>query len=104
MSKAFLEYAFIFDPVDTWQHLFEFEQDLAKFFNERNLQAEILETVGGQSGRRVIVITKKEMIKIPESEPEVKPDKVSTSKKRLKAFSKDKDKKGRFVKHGRPSG
>jgi len=87
VSKAFLEYAFIFDPVDTWQHLHQFEQDLAKFFDEHNLQAEVLDTVGGQKGRRVIVITPKEEIKIP---PSVKKGKPKSASKRLKEMGKKK--------------
>jgi hypothetical protein len=58
--KVFLEYSFLFDAVDTWQHLYQFESDLAKFFSERGLEAEIIKTVEGQaSGRRILAISKK---------------------------------------------
>jgi len=97
--KAFLEYAFIFDPVDTWQHLYQFEQDLGKFFEERNLEAEILETVGGQSGRRVIVIKPKVVIPTMEEQK----DKVTTSKKRLKSLGRNRA-KGKFTKEQNETG
>jgi hypothetical protein len=58
---AFLEYSFIFDPVSTWQHLSQFEGDLADFFRAHGLEAEILNPVGGQVGRRILLIKKIEM-------------------------------------------
>jgi len=98
--KAFLEYAFIFDPAETWAHLYEFEGDLAKFFDEHGFEAEVLQTVSEQSGRRVFVIKKKEtMIPTEEStEEEPETSKVSTSIKRLKAIGRDRDSKGKFRK------
>jgi hypothetical protein len=55
---AFLEYSFIFDPVDTWSNLSQFEGQLAQFFMMHGLEAEIVPTVGGQSGRRIMSIKK----------------------------------------------
>lgn len=56
---AFLEYTFMFEPSGTWPHLYEFEKDLARFFSEHGFEAEIMKTVEGQSGKRILLIQKK---------------------------------------------
>jgi len=62
---AFLEYMFMLDPAGPWQHLSEFESDLRKFFIANGLEAEIVRTVGGQQGKRILFLKKKKMIDIP---------------------------------------
>lgn len=57
-NLAFLEYSFLFDPTETWQYLSKFESDLAKFFGSLGYQAEIIRTVEGQVGRRILYIRK----------------------------------------------
>ena len=66
MKVAFLEYVFMFDPGDVWSHLSEFESFLTKALKDVDLEGELVNVVGGQSGRGVIYIKKKEMIAIPE--------------------------------------
>lgn len=53
---AFLEYAFIFDTTETWQHLFQFEQDLSKFFALHGCEAQILKTIEGGGSKRILYI------------------------------------------------
>ena len=57
-----LEYVFMFDPSQTYQHLYQFEQDLAKFFKEHGMEAEIVSPIGGYQGRKILVIKKAELI------------------------------------------
>lgn len=55
---VFLEYSFMFEPGSAWQHLSQFEQDLAAFFTDNGHEAQIVKTVSGQSGRRILLIKK----------------------------------------------
>ena len=80
MSLVFLEYSFMFNPDEAWQHVNQFEQDFAKFLDERGFEAETIKGVGEGVGKRILFISKKPDIGPP---PEPKPMK---SKKRLKAL------------------
>lgn len=60
MAKVLLEYLFFFDPVNTWQHLSQFEGDFAKFLIEHGMEAEFVNAINGGNGRRVVLIKKKE--------------------------------------------
>lgn len=55
---VFLEYTFMFDPSESWQHLSQFEQDLANYFKAVGFEAEIIQSIGGQIGRRILLISK----------------------------------------------
>mgnify|MGYP001562055612 FL=1 len=55
-QMVFLKYTFLFDAVNTWQHLSQFEDALANFFAAHELEAEILKTVEGQMGERIMLI------------------------------------------------
>lgn len=98
---VFLRYNFIFNPAETWSHLHQFEDALAKFFEGHNMQARIVRTVEGQIGDRLMIIEKKEEVKRP-----VPPKKSSgikrpqTKRKRIrkggKPLPKTKDKPRRF--------
>ena len=57
-SFVFLEYTFMFDAIDTWQRLSQFENDLADFFAAHEVEANIIETMSGQSGRRIMLLKK----------------------------------------------
>ena len=59
-SWAFLEYVFMFDPLRAWGHIDDFEKDLADFFSSYGFEAQILKTIGGYEGKRVLYITKVE--------------------------------------------
>lgn len=65
MSKVFVKYGFIFDPRETWSELSDFEHDLARFFNQHGLKAELVETVADQEEMVIIYITKDEQIITP---------------------------------------
>ena len=54
---AFLEYTFVFEPsAETWMKGFEFEKDIMDFLAANQLEAEVIDTVGGAT-RRVVYIT-----------------------------------------------
>ena len=78
MTLVFLEYSFMFNPDEAWQHVNQFEQDFAKFLDERGFEAETIKGVG--VGKRILAITKK-----PDIGPPPEPAKMK-SKKRLKAM------------------
>lgn len=59
MKAVLLQYNFLFDPADTWSSLYDFEQDLLKFFDSKTLEAEIVKSVEGQNGIRILLIRKR---------------------------------------------
>lgn len=59
---AFLEYAFMFNPNETWTHLHQFESDLADYFKTLGLEAEIVNSANGQPGKRIMLLKKIEMV------------------------------------------
>ena len=65
MSKqvALLEFSIMFDPSETWSHMYEFEATFAAYLKSIGLQAEVMMPVG-QGTRRVVYISK-----IPDIEP-----------------------------------
>ena len=64
-NMVILEYLFMFNPSDTWSHLYEFEKSLTEFFNSKGLEAEVVKTVEGSPGRRMLVIKKREVLSLP---------------------------------------
>ena len=64
-QTAFLDYAFLFDPSETWSNLIQFEADLIKFFESNGVEAHVLKPVEGQFGRRILVLNRKPTIKLP---------------------------------------
>lgn len=54
----FLEYTFLFDAADAWQHLSQFESDLSDFFRMHDLDVGIVKTIGGQAGKRIMILKK----------------------------------------------
>lgn len=57
---VFLKYNFIFDSSDTWSNLSEFENTLAKYFEDHDMEAKIIQTVSGQVGERLMLISRAE--------------------------------------------
>jgi hypothetical protein len=85
LKKAvFLEYAFLFDPSATWAHLHEFEKDLAVFFAQHGLEAEILNAMT-ESGKRILHIRKR-----PDIGPPPQPGKGQSIGTRLNKMSNKK--------------
>lgn len=58
MARVLLEYSFIFDNATTWNSWHEFEKDLAKFFADHGMGAEIVKTAEEHPGRRIIEVYK----------------------------------------------
>lgn len=55
-----LEYTFMFEPGDTWAHLYEFEKTLSDFFATKGLDAQIIKAIEGGGTKRVLYLRKKE--------------------------------------------
>lgn len=87
--KVYIKYGFIFEPAEIWPNVVSFEADIARFFSERNLQAELIETADGQETLRIVYISPKPMIDIPKND-------VSKSKENLRVEGKGRDFQGRF--------
>lgn len=47
----------MFDPGATWAHLSQFEHDLAEYFQGLGYEANIIKSIGGQPGERILYIT-----------------------------------------------
>lgn len=73
MNKlAFLEYIFMFNPEESWGHLYEFENQLAKFFTAQGLEAQIVKTVEGSGSRRILLIKRKPTMPVRSIDPKPK--------------------------------
>lgn len=53
---ALLDYCFLFDPAETWQHLSQFEGAFGKFLKEHNMEGQVLNSINPRDGRRIIFI------------------------------------------------
>lgn len=58
MAKVILQYTFLFDPSQAWSHLNQFENDLADFFAAQGLEANVIPSVKGQNGVRIMELSK----------------------------------------------
>ena len=86
-TLAFLEYSFLFDPADGWAHLYEFEQDLSKFFNERGLEVVVIKTIEGTATKRILYLRKADMpmsATVPEKVVEISPKIIGKPKSAAK--------------------
>ena len=71
---VFLDYMFMFDPSETWSHLFEFEKQFGAFLNEHGMEAEVIKTIEGSVGSRILLIKKKEEVaNVEEKKPRGRP-------------------------------
>jgi hypothetical protein len=61
-SIALLEYAFMFDTGEAWSNLYQFESTILKYFETLGFEAEILKTVEGATGRRILMLKKKSLV------------------------------------------
>ena len=59
---ALLEYAFMFDTGEAWSNLYQFESTILKYFDALGFEAEILKTVEGATGRRILMLKKKPQV------------------------------------------
>lgn len=68
MRITHLTYHFIFDPAETWAHLYEFEGSLASFFDAHGLEAVIPEGYDENSKEKFVFIQKRTSLEIPPTE------------------------------------
>lgn len=78
-----LDYTFLFDPTDTWQHLYQFQKSFTDFLKERGMQGEIVANVDGGRGRTVLLIEKIEE-NLPKEEKASKPVSVKDQVRNMK--------------------
>lgn len=64
---VFLEYKFMFDPSETFAHLFEFDQAMGRAFGAMGFEVEIIKGVEGQGLSKIFFIKKKKEIETPNS-------------------------------------
>ena len=58
-SMVSIAYQFIFErDANIWNNIFAFESDIADFFKTNGLEADMVNTVDGSNGLRVIIIRK----------------------------------------------
>jgi hypothetical protein len=81
-NLVLLDYTFLFDPSGTYSHLYQFEQDLNKFYSEHGMEMQTIKTMEGGVGRRVAYITPKtnDVKAIGETVTKLKPGDVLTAK------------------------
>lgn len=73
-TVALIEYAFMFDTSEAWSNLYQFESTLLKYFDALGFEAEVLKTVEGATGRRILMLKKKPtVVNAPEKNPVGRP-------------------------------
>ncbi len=83
-NTVFLDYTFLFDASEAFTHLYEFEKALSDFFVAYGMEAKVLKTIEGASGRRIIVLTKLAPIPLPQDpKPQGRPREPSSQFKQL---------------------
>lgn len=75
---VFLEYKFMFDPSETFAHLFEFDQAMGRAFDAMGFEVEIIRGVEGHGLAKIFFIKKKKEIEIPK--PPTIPKKLTRPK------------------------
>ena len=85
MKKVvFLEYAFIFEAGTTFDNIYDFENVLAEVFKVNGCQAEVLDTVRGNLGRRIVYITRmKDMLDDPTLASKEKPGEEKEAEQKI---------------------
>lgn len=83
-TQALLEYAFLFDTSEAWSNLYQFESTILKYFETLGFDAEILKTVEGATGRRIMILKKKpQVVNGPEKNPVGRPQTTGSKFKDL---------------------
>lgn len=79
-----IEYLFLFDASETWQHAHQFDRELADFFASKNLELEILNPK--DAGRKILMIKRLQGIGVPEENKESTP--VRTPREQVNSLAK----------------
>jgi len=93
---AILKITLFFDPAQTWQHFDQFNKDFADFLATKGLEAQTVKAVGGAISEDILLISKKEVLKLPEQT-----DKQVGPQKALAALSKPESAKAQQFKQGK---
>src|SRR6266478_780042 len=71
-----LDYTFMFDPKDTYQHMYQFEQDLGSFFKEHDMEATAVKTISGGSSKNILYVCRKAALPPPPPPSKKQPSQV----------------------------
>lgn len=98
---ALLEYTFMFDPTNTWQHGTQFEKDLGDFFAAHGFEANLVET-RGNSNRRIFYIERIQAMpklsnKTPQG-PKSPQERLNQMRGHVPTKQEQRFKQGRFLK------
>jgi signal recognition particle subunit SEC65 len=97
-----MDFCWMFDPNETWQHSFQVEKEIADFLRAKGLEAELVKTVDGSTGYPMYLIKRVDPLlqAVKETEtPKNEAMKTIIDKIRYKEPSKQEKqfKQGRFV-------
>ena len=53
-----LDLTLLFDPTDSWQHLYQFDKDFSEFLRTKGLQSELVKTIEGGKSERLYLVEK----------------------------------------------
>ena len=79
---VYLKYGFIFEPEETWPHLYEFEQSFAEYLKTIGLEATIIKAAEGQESIKMLSISKRPDVVINEPVKSIKSIKADLTKGR----------------------
>lgn len=82
-NAAFLTYRFLFDPSETWSNLYQFESSIVKYFESLGFEAQVVKTIEGAAGGRILMISKKKEVIAQEKNPVGRPQSAGSRLKEL---------------------
>lgn len=80
---ALIQYSFMFDTGEGWTNLYQFEGTLVKYFDSLGYEADILKTVEGARGMRILMLKKKPMVTAPTKAPVGRPQSMGSKFKEM---------------------
>lgn len=96
MARIYVDYTFIFDPKEAWEHVSVFNDDLGAFFKQKGFEGEIVEPAGEKQDKIMVYLKKIEIL-----EPLTSNALPPTDKKMseiLKPMRQKRNFEGKFVK------
>lgn len=80
-NVVLLEYSFLFEPSKIgWGNVYEFENQLLKYFTSLGMNPQPVKYIAGQNGKRMVYLSPEPMVKIA---PPVKPKTPSQQMKNV---------------------
>ena len=73
----------MFDPIETWTNIYQFEQELNAFFASKGMTVDVVKSVDGSASDRIMFIKKKQ--ELAPTQVEVKEKSILQQKASLTA-------------------